>query len=440
MKQYSSKSVPSRKNSLPKRVAVPAFAVALLLMAGGPVYADATPTPTPMLLGSNPTLSPLAVAVNTAQAAVNDARSKVSAAEKASKASPTDNTLKAALDTARANYQTAMAALKAAQDAYVADAKKNITSAQATLTAAQATLKDARAKLDALRVTLQPALKAAMDAAVAKAKNDAGVVTPDAAAVASAKALLSSTYATWNDARSKVSAAEKASKANPSDTAAVQALNDARTAASAAGNAYNLARNAFAKLVGDNGQPKPTVKIDTKALATTVQAAFLAAHPDLAAAQKAVSDAESAVKAAQAALNGLRNSTKDMGHKAINGNNPSTVSGQMGINVPGAPQGNFGEMQPSQNSTNHSEVHMTPPSTETHRVNTPAVTAALAAVADAKAKVSAAESASKASPTDNTLKAALDTARANLQLAMTTLATAEAAQGNTPNPTPSIHS
>lgn len=379
MKQYSNKSVPSRKNNLSKGIATPALTVALLLTIGSPVHADSTPAPTSTVAGSAQVTSPLAVAVNAAMVVANDARMKVSLAEKASKASPTDDALKAALATARANAQTAFDALKAARDAYVADAKKNITAAQAAFIAAQAKLKDARSALETLRNKLQPEFKAALDAAIAKAKMDvnvtptSGVTTPDVKAVVDAKALFTSTYLALGDARAKVSVAEKASHANPSDAGLVTALSDARNVANVANDAFNSARNALAKLVGDNGQPRHEVKIDTKALFASVQASFLVTHPEIAVAQKAVSDAEAAVKALQVTLGEGKDATGDLGNKGIDGK--GGIAGNNGKNgdhhpaSPGTviapPLGfNFGTQGGAKGHDNHGAP--TPPTKENH--------------------------------------------------------------------------
>ena len=438
MKQYSSKSILSRKNSVPKRIAVPAFAVALLLMAGGPVFADSTPAPTP---SSTQNISPLLTAVNTAQAVFNDARAKVSVSENASHASPTDDALKAALETARANAKTAMLALKAAQDAYLVEAKGNIANANNALDVAGAALKDARAKFDALRANFKADFKLALDAAVAKAKMDAGITATDSTVVATAKALVTSTYLAFNTARENVSNAEKAGHANPSDATLATALDNARVEAKKAHDAFDSAQSALKTLVGNNGEPKSNTKLDTKTIFLSTQTAFLAAHPELAAAQKAVSDAEAAFKVAQGNLNVLKDTTKAAGQHAINGANgekdPGSTTNHMGTNLPGAGQGNFGDHgTPGSTPGNSSKDHMNPPSTnEHHKVNTPAVTAALAVFADAKAKVSAAESAFKSSPTDGTLKAALDTARVNLRTAMDDLKVAEEAQKGMPDNT-----
>ena len=381
MKQYPNKSVPSRKSNLSKGIATPALAVALLLTIGSPVHADSTPAPTSTVTTSTQVTSPLAVAVNAAMIVANDARMKVSLAEKASKASPTDDALKAALATARANAQTAFDALKAARDAYVADAKKNVTADQAAFVAAQAKLKDARSALETLRNKLQPEFKAALDAAIAKAKMDvnvtptptSGVTTPDVKAVVDAKALFTSTYLALGDARAKVSVAEKASHANPSDAGLVTALSDARNVANVANDAFNSARNALAKLVGDNGQPRHEVKIDTKALFASVQASFLVTHPEIAVAQKAVSDAEAAVKALQITLNAEKDATGDLGNKGIDGK--GGIAGNNGKNgdhhpaSPGTviapPLGfNFGAQGGVKGHDNHGAP--TPPTKENH--------------------------------------------------------------------------
>lgn len=313
----------SRRQVIPRRVAVPAFAVILLLISGaGSAFATDTPTPSasPVASGTTVVLSPLAIAVNNAYAALADARAKVSVAEKASKASPTDATLKANLLNARANAATAQAALKAAQDAYVANAKTTITTLKAAMDTAQSNLQNARQALDKLRKSLEPALKTAREAAIAKAKADTGIGKKDFVAIAQAKDLVGTTYTALSTARLNVSTAEKASHASPTDAALLTALNDARVKAAAALVTFNSARDALTLVMGSNKDQSKT-PIDTKSIEQATLAAFNLAHPELVAAQKAVSDAESAFKIARKAFQDAQQVTKDMGKKAIT---PST--------------------------------------------------------------------------------------------------------------------